>query len=252
MNNLFDFTGADETKEVTEQIFAGPAVRIERILSTGQTTDWYDQQEGEWVALLTGEADLAFADGRVQTLKAGDSLYLSPHQKHRVARTTAACGCACFLRRRKENINMVRPITKDDRAAFLIFARAFYASEAVAHPVPPAYHARTFEELMQNSPYAAGYMLEAAGKPVGYALTAQTYSQEAGGMVLWIEELFVLPEHRGKGLGSEFFTYVKEKLEPNYARLRLEVEPQNEAALRLYQKMGFTPLPYRQMVKELR
>ena len=145
---------------------------------------------------------------------------------------------------------MIRPITKADRNTFLIFAKAFYASEAVAHTVPQSHHLKTFEQLMENDTYARGYMIETAGKPVGYALTAKTFSQEAGGMVVWIEELFILPQYRGKGLGTEFFKYVKETIEPHVARVRLEVEPDNAAAIRLYQRMGFENLPYRQMVKE--
>ncbi len=147
---------------------------------------------------------------------------------------------------------MIRKITKADRNTFLIFTKAFYASEAVCHPVPQSYHVKTFEQLMESDAYAQGYIIEYAGKPVGYALTAKTFSGEAGGYVVWIEELFILPGYRNKGLGSEFFEYVKQHIEPEVARIRLEVEPDNTNAMRLYKKMGFEPLPYQQMVKEIK
>jgi len=146
---------------------------------------------------------------------------------------------------------MIRPITKADRNTFLIFAKAFYSSSAVCHSIPQSHHIKTFDQLMASDAYAQCYIIEHNGKPVGYALTAKTFSQEAGGMVLWIEELFLLPTYRNLGLGTEFFQYVKQYIEPTVSRIRLEVEPQNTDAIRLYQRRGFDVLPYMQMVKEI-
>lgn len=145
---------------------------------------------------------------------------------------------------------MIRPITKEDKNIFLILAKAFYSSPAVAHTIPTAHHTATFDQLMKDSTYAECFMIEYGGKVVGYALLAKTFSQEAGGLVVWIEELFILPEYRNKGLGKEFFSFMKETYEPHVARLRLEVEPENTNAIRLYKEMGFDILPYNQMVKE--
>ena len=44
---------------------------------------------------------------------------------------------------------MIRPITKEDRDIYVSLADLFYHSEAVDHPVPPAYYERTFEELLR-------------------------------------------------------------------------------------------------------
>lgn len=145
---------------------------------------------------------------------------------------------------------MIRPLIKEDKNIFLILAKAFYSSPAVAHTVPTKHHIATFEELMRSNTYAECYMIESGGKAVGYALLAKTFSQEAGGLVVWIEELFLLPEYRNKGLGTEFFKFLKETIEPHVARIRLEVEPENIDAIRLYKQMGFDILPYQQMVKE--
>ena len=145
---------------------------------------------------------------------------------------------------------MIRPIVKEDKNIFLILTKAFYSSPAVAHSVPTKYHLVTFEQLMKDNIYASCYMIEYNQKVVGYALLAKTFSGEAGGIVVWIEELFILPEYRNKGLGTEFFNFVKETIEPQVARIRLEVEPENTNAIRLYQQMGFDTLPYQQMVKE--
>lgn len=70
-----------------QTLFANPACRIERIVSYGHATppgQWYDQDEDEWVALLTGTAELAFDDGRRLALAGGDWVSLPAHCRHRV------------------------------------------------------------------------------------------------------------------------------------------------------------------------
>ena len=71
---------------------------------------------------------------------------------------------------------MIRPITKEDKNIFLILAKAFYSSPAVAHTVPTKHHLITFEQLMKDNTYAECYIIEYSGKVVGYALLAKTFS----------------------------------------------------------------------------
>ena len=104
---------------------------------------------------------------------------------------------------------------------------------------------------MRSDRYAAAYILEYENKTAGYALLAKTFSQEAGGMVLWIEELYIMPEYRCRGLGHEFFSYLKDNLCNNVKRLRLEAESSNTKAISLYKRLGFEDLPYSQMIKDL-
>ena len=78
---------------------------------------------------------------------------------------------------------------------------------------------------------------------------AITFSQEAGGKTVWLEELYIKPEFRNFGLGSEFFTFLAET-EKDCKRFRLEVEDYNKKAIELYKRKGFSFLPYSQMIKE--
>lgn len=144
---------------------------------------------------------------------------------------------------------MIRILDQSDREAFLALAREFYASPAVLHNVPDEYHERAFEELMRAGAYLSGYMIECDGEAVGYALTARTYSHEAGGAVLWLEELYIRPRFRSRGLGREFFCYVTDA-HPDVRRFRLEVEPDNERAINLYERLGYRRLPYLQMIRD--
>jgi cupin 2 domain-containing protein len=100
--NLFDALPASApAQEDVVPLFGSSYGRVERIVSFGHTTDWYDQDEDEWVAVLAGEGVLEFADGSTRTLRAGDYLTIPRHLRHRVAATAAdrpTVWLAVFLR----------------------------------------------------------------------------------------------------------------------------------------------------------
>lgn len=94
--NLFALPTPLPADELTETLAAGAGVLIERIVSCGQASPpdfWYDQDLDEWVALLQGEAVLAYADGRRLSLAAGDWLLIPAHEKHRVESTSTEPPC---------------------------------------------------------------------------------------------------------------------------------------------------------------
>lgn len=88
--NLFaDLPDAHQAEQF-EDILRLPGVRIERIVSCGQSSPadyWYDQPEGEWVMVLQGQGVIEFEDGRLLTLNPGDNLNIPPHCRHRVVAT---------------------------------------------------------------------------------------------------------------------------------------------------------------------
>ncbi|PMN94834.1 cupin domain-containing protein [Enterovibrio norvegicus] len=89
-NNLLENLPNARNAEVFDEIIKHPFVRIERIVSRGQTTpetDWYDQDEHEWVMVLEGNAELLFEDGRRLEMRKGDQVTLPAHTKHRVSWT---------------------------------------------------------------------------------------------------------------------------------------------------------------------
>ncbi len=145
----------------------------------------------------------------------------------------------------------IRNVTAADRGAYLLLAKEFYASGAALFSVPDENLARTFDEVMRSNAYAEALLIECDGQKAGFALLAKTFSQEAGGMVLWLEELYVRPAFRGLGLGSKVFSFLRERYGGTFARIRLEIETENENARRLYYRWGFEDYPYEQMRLEL-
>lgn len=146
---------------------------------------------------------------------------------------------------------MIRQIRKDDRAAYLKMAAEFYTSDAVLNSVPQEHLEKTFDELMRSDNYVKGYIIECGKDTAGYALLVKSYSQEAGGLVVWVDELFVLPQYRNRGLAHEFFAFITNNVSENAKVFRLEVEQGNKRAISLYKQLGFEYLDYSQMTKKI-
>lgn len=144
----------------------------------------------------------------------------------------------------------IRSICSDDRAYFCAAVNAFYQSPAVCHAIPTEHAVRTFELLIHGSPYADCLIAEDdAGNPMGYCLLALTWSNEAGGLCVWLEEIMVEAQYRSQGVGRQLITAVHEKY-ANAARIRLEVTDDNPRAAALYRILGFEDLPYRQLTMD--
>lgn len=81
------------SKEVFEELFRGSSFRVERIVSNGQATpdgEWYDQEQAEWVVLLSGSAVLRFeGESKGRPLIPGDAVNISAHCRHQVESTAA-------------------------------------------------------------------------------------------------------------------------------------------------------------------
>ena len=88
IKNLLDDLPKAADQESLVDLLKRPGVRIERIVSTGQTSPpgfWYDQAHGEWVAVIAGEAQLRFEDEpAARTLRVGDFVDIAAHRRHRV------------------------------------------------------------------------------------------------------------------------------------------------------------------------
>jgi len=84
---------ASLAEELVTALVSQPNIRIERIVSTGQTSPpdfWFDQEWNEWVILLSGSAQLLFEDepsegeNDARPLAAGDYVYIPAHRRHRI------------------------------------------------------------------------------------------------------------------------------------------------------------------------
>lgn len=136
----------------------------------------------------------------------------------------------------------IRKITKKDKTIYTEMAKDFYSSPAVLENIPEENITSSFDLFLSGTPYGDACIFEADGAVLGYGVLAYTHSQEAGGRVVWIEEIYVKEEYRGRGLGSEFLEFVKESIPAR--RYRLETEPENARAAELYRRHGFEHFEY--------
>ena len=144
-----------------------------------------------------------------------------------------------------------RPITAADETDFYTMAEEFYHSDAVLHPSPAEYHRRAFAEMMRSGQYLSGYIFTDGDNTAGFAVTNRMMQHEAGGVMVWVEDLYIRPAYRGQGLGSRFLAWLEEQLRGDAVMLRLETEPENERAQELYYRLGYENLNYLQMIKRL-
>ena len=86
--NLFAGLPPVAAGEQVTELLALPALRIERIVSSGQASPpgfWYDQEWDEWVVLLSGTARLRFEnEAEARNLVPGDYVCIPAHARHRV------------------------------------------------------------------------------------------------------------------------------------------------------------------------
>lgn len=140
----------------------------------------------------------------------------------------------------------LRKINQFDKAKYMEMATAFYKSEAVDHMVDFHNFEIAFNELMRSDLYAECYIIEENSQTAGYILLSKTFSQEAGGICIWIEEVWIEPEFRGSGIGKTALNKVLE-IYKDAVRFRLEYSSANNSIAGLYSKLGFKNLKYLQM-----
>ena len=91
--NIFNLPPLPLPEELTTILAESPGIRIERIISTGQVSDWYDQSETEFVALLEGSAVIEYENRETVAMSKGDTLIIQPHERHRVSYTSSEPPC---------------------------------------------------------------------------------------------------------------------------------------------------------------
>ena len=91
--NIYEMPTLPLTEEVTTILTENENIRIERIISTGQVSDWYDQDETEFIILLEGNAVIEFENNKTVTMSKGDTVSIKPHERHRVSYTSSDPPC---------------------------------------------------------------------------------------------------------------------------------------------------------------
>ncbi|MEM9969204.1 MAG: N-acetyltransferase [Pseudomonadota bacterium] len=98
------------------------------------------------------------------------------------------------------------------------------------------------QALLEGMPYGVAYLMGPLRAPVGYLVLTFSWSIEFGGLDGMIDELYVRPAVRGRGIAREALIALPRALTRGGLRaVHLEVRRDNAAAIRLYQRAGFAP-----------
>ena len=141
----------------------------------------------------------------------------------------------------------IRNMTMKDKNSVIEMMRVFYASPAVFSNGSDEIFLNDIENCINNSNYLEGCVIENPDEILGYAMIAKSFSTEFGKPCIWIEDLYIKDEYRGLGIGKIFMEFITKK--HTDCIFRLEVEEENERAIKLYHKCGFSFLPYIEMKK---
>jgi len=135
-----------------------------------------------------------------------------------------------------------RVAREDDDEAVIALGLALYDEDPSPEPITALQFERTLAMFRREPWRGRALVVEAGGDIVGYALLVSFWSNELGGEVCDIDELYVRPTHRSRGHGSALLEALGRgsTLWPSDAvALALEVTPDNARARALYERLGF-------------
>ena len=136
----------------------------------------------------------------------------------------------------------VRKATKTDSSNLLQLIESLAEYE---HLTPPdaAAKERLVSDMFRQNPRIEASLAFEGDKPVGYTLMFETYSSFLARPTLFLEDLFVLPEYRGKGAGHALFkALVAEAERRGCGRVEWAVLDWNRLAIEFYERLGATHL----------
>jgi hypothetical protein len=137
----------------------------------------------------------------------------------------------------------VRPAIESDVPLILELIRGLAEYERLSHQCV-ATESLVRQNLFGPRPYAESLVGELDGKPVGFALFFHNFSTFLARPGIYLEDVFVRPEHRGRGLGGALLQAVARiAVERNCGRFEWSVLDWNDSAIGFYKSRGADVLP---------
>jgi GNAT superfamily N-acetyltransferase len=126
---------------------------------------------------------------------------------------------------------------------------SLYQEDSEGEPMKEEKIRQTIAEYRKNPDKVCIYMFRKGKENIGYAILVYFWSNEYGGNVITIDELYVKKDYRSRGIGTEFFSFV-EKLD-NKTALQLETTPSNGRVCDYYKRLGFVPSENTHLIKQV-
>lgn len=134
---------------------------------------------------------------------------------------------------------LIRSATADDVPTLFALVQALADYEKLSDAVVGSTEA--LKEHLSGRSCIEAILAEQDGKPVGFALFFYSYSTFLSKPGIYLEDLFVLPECRGQGIGKMLLSHLAQRVtEFNGGRLEWSVLDWNEPAIAFYRRIGAT------------
>lgn len=131
-----------------------------------------------------------------------------------------------------------KPIKATDIPAVIGMMEDFYAIDN--YPIDTDVSKGLMLEFIQNESLGKGWLILKDGQPAGYVILTFIFSFEYKGRIAFLDELFIVDEARGLGLGKHAVDFIQEQAKLYSVKIvYLEVEPHNERAQQLYLSKNF-------------
>ena len=143
----------------------------------------------------------------------------------------ASCNVAVIMR--------IRDATMAD-LEFIAGANRALAQETEGLALDPALLIPGVRAVFEDPSLGRYYIAEVDGRPVGQLLTTYEWSDWRNGLLLWIQSVYVLPEHRGSGAFKALFGYLQQiaRDDSRICGIRLYVDRGNDRAQEVYARLG--------------
>jgi GNAT superfamily N-acetyltransferase len=136
----------------------------------------------------------------------------------------------------------IRPATQRDIPVLLSLIRQLAEYEKLSHAVVATEQSLS-ESLFGNRPVAEALIGEESGVPVAFAVFFHNYSTFLGRAGLYLEDLFVVPDCRGRGYGKRMLVHLAQiAVERKCGRFEWAVLDWNTPAIEFYKKLGAEPM----------
>jgi GNAT superfamily N-acetyltransferase len=136
----------------------------------------------------------------------------------------------------------IEPASPADVPVILEFIRKLAEYERLSHEIK-ATEADLRRHLFGVRPAAEAIIARLGRQPVGYALFFTTFSTFVGRPGIWLEDVFVLPDDRRRGIGRALLRHVAAiAVQRNCGRLEWSVLDWNEPAIKFYREIGAEPM----------
>lgn len=141
----------------------------------------------------------------------------------------------------------MKPAQPEDIAKLVTLMAEFYAESN--YKLDRMLAEKAFATILADERLGYVWMIDENKKDVGYVVLTLRYSMEYGGSIAYIDDLFVVPQSRNRGLSAAALVLVRDFCQSRGIRaITVEVGHNNGAAQTVYRRLGLVEIPDRQLL----